>query len=64
MSNINEAIKNTEKELNRKLTKKEKDAAKAFAKLFDAITTSQEHCVICGAPVPEGRQVCPNCENK
>ena len=20
-------------------------------------------CVCCGAPIPEGRQVCPNCEN-
>lgn len=23
----------------------------------------QEYCVICGAPIPEGRQVCINCEN-
>lgn len=23
---------------------------------------AEEHCVICGAVVPEGRQVCPLCE--
>lgn len=22
----------------------------------------EEHCVICGEIIPEGRQVCPNCE--
>jgi hypothetical protein len=21
-----------------------------------------DRCVCCGAPVPEGRQICPNCE--
>ena len=24
----------------------------------------EERCVFCGAIIPEGRQVCPNCENK
>lgn len=23
-----------------------------------------EHCIFCGDIIPEGRQVCPNCENK
>ena len=23
-----------------------------------------EFCVICGAPIPEGRMVCPNCEKE
>ena len=23
---------------------------------------AEEHCVICGAVIPEGRQVCPLCE--
>ncbi len=23
-----------------------------------------EFCVICGAPIPEGRMVCPNCEEE
>ena len=23
-----------------------------------------ETCVICGEPIPEGRQVCPNCEKQ
>lgn len=23
-----------------------------------------EHCVCCGAVIPEGRQTCPNCEAK
>ena len=23
-----------------------------------------EHCIVCGADIPEGRQVCPNCEQK
>ena len=23
---------------------------------------AEEHCVICGATIPEGRQVCPSCE--
>jgi len=25
---------------------------------------NEEVCVVCGAPVPEGRQICPNCEEK
>ncbi len=24
----------------------------------------EETCVICGAPVPEGRQVCPKCQKE
>ena len=24
----------------------------------------ENKCVCCGADIPEGRQVCPNCENK
>ena len=24
----------------------------------------EEHCVICGEIIPEGRQVCPLCEKK
>ena len=24
----------------------------------------EEHCIICGEPIPEGRQVCQNCERK
>lgn len=24
----------------------------------------EEHCVVCGAVIPEGRQVCPKCEVK
>ena len=23
-----------------------------------------EHCIVCGKEIPEGRQVCPNCEKK
>ncbi len=23
-----------------------------------------EHCVMCGEVIPEGRQVCPNCERE
>lgn len=25
---------------------------------------NEETCVICGAPIPEGRMVCPNCEKE
>ena len=25
---------------------------------------SEETCVICGEPIPEGQQVCSNCENR
>lgn len=25
---------------------------------------NEERCVCCGEIIPEGRQVCPNCENK
>ena len=25
---------------------------------------NENRCVICGAIIPEGRQVCPNCEKK
>lgn len=24
----------------------------------------EETCVICGAPIPEGRMVCPKCEKE
>ena len=24
---------------------------------------AEEHCVICGAVIPEGRQICPLCED-
>lgn len=27
-------------------------------------TAAEERCVCCGAVIPEGRQVCPNCENR
>ena len=23
----------------------------------------ENRCVVCGAIIPEGRQICPNCEN-
>ena len=25
---------------------------------------NEDHCACCGAVVPEGRQVCPNCERR
>ena len=25
---------------------------------------NDEHCVVCGEIIPEGRQVCPNCESE
>lgn len=25
---------------------------------------NEERCVCCGAIIPEGKQICPNCENK
>ena len=24
----------------------------------------EEYCIVCGAPIPEGRQICPTCEDK
>lgn len=24
----------------------------------------EEHCVVCGTTIPEGRQICPQCEAK
>ena len=27
-------------------------------------TMGQEYCVCCGNPIPEGRQVCLNCEHQ
>ena len=24
---------------------------------------NEERCVMCGRPIPEGRMICPNCEN-
>ena len=25
---------------------------------------NEETCIICGSPIPEGRQVCPQCEKR
>ena len=33
-----------------------------YGDLVALIERNAEHCVCCGAVVPEGRQVCPNCE--
>ena len=27
-------------------------------------TVNAEHCIVCGGVIPEGRQVCPNCEKR
>ena len=28
-----------------------------------AVKMSENRCIVCGEIIPEGRQVCPNCEN-
>lgn len=33
-----------------------------FAKVKRHIDNMPERCVCCGTIIPEGRQVCPNCE--
>lgn len=32
--------------------------------MSEIYTSGCEYCVICGAPVPEGRQICAQCESK
>ncbi len=39
------------------------DLVDALLKLFEGGATDNR-CVCCGAIIPEGRQVCPNCEKK
>lgn len=39
----------------------EDDLADALLKLFEGNKTDNR-CVCCGAIIPEGRQICPNCE--
>lgn len=31
---------------------------------MEHIVFSEEHCVMCGAVIPEGRQVCMECERR
>lgn len=33
-----------------------------YGELVNLIEANAEHCVCCGATIPEGRQVCYNCE--
>lgn len=43
-------------------TSQDKGALSAF--LFPDNRDNGESCVMCGAAVPEGRQVCPSCQAK
>ena len=47
------------------LTEQNRDAIYLSQKIRDDIQLYRpdvNHCVCCGAIIPEGRQVCPNCE--
>lgn len=35
-----------------------------YGDIVNLVESNAEHCVCCGATIPEGRQVCYNCENK
>lgn len=28
------------------------------------ISPQEDICIVCGTPIPEGRQICPNCERE
>lgn len=34
-----------------------------YGEVVHLVETNAEHCVCCGATIPEGRQICPKCEN-
>lgn len=36
----------------------------ANVSLIDGHMDNAEHCICCGEVIPEGRQVCPQCESK
>lgn len=40
------------------------EAEKKFKDMNKNFRLNDNRCLICGAIIPEGRQVCPNCENK
>ena len=33
-----------------------------YGDVVNLVETNAEHCVCCGATIPEGRQICPQCE--
>ena len=33
-----------------------------YGDIVNLVEANAEHCVCCGATIPEGRQVCPKCE--
>lgn len=36
----------------------------SYGDVVNRIASNADHCVCCGEFVPEGRQICPQCENK
>ena len=35
-----------------------------YGDIVNLVESNAEHCVCCGATVPEGRQICPQCEGR
>ena len=35
-----------------------------YGDVVHLVESNAEHCVCCGATIPEGRQICPQCERK
>lgn len=33
-----------------------------YGDIVNLVESNAEHCVCCGATIPEGRQICPKCE--
>lgn len=33
-----------------------------YGEIVHLVESNAEHCVCCGATIPEGRQICPKCE--
>lgn len=40
------------------------DSGRAYTESDKAIGYVENTCICCGAVIPEGRQVCPNCEEE
>ena len=60
MIDVKEAISGVEQSLGRKMTEQEKNVAEMFGSFMNYLW--ENRCVVCGAIIPEGKQVCPNCE--
>ena len=60
MIDVKEAMSGVEQSLGRKMTGQEKKVVEMLGSFMNYLW--ENRCVVCGAIIPEGQQVCPNCE--